>query len=251
MGYLSTGRDPFTTETYALATENLDIDATGAGWLIDEDRYGKVRLRAESRDGKPVFLGIARTRDAERYLRDVRHDLLTDLEYDRSRREYREIGGSGSPGAPGAERFWAASARGSGTQTLTWDVEHGDWSAVVMNADASRGRRRRAQRRRRGPVPRARGLGRADRRPDRRRLRRRARVPRAPRRARASPPDQSRWAGSGSGCSCSPGEAVVRSARSARLASASGSRASAISEAVMPTANAAATIASEPTGPIL
>ena len=138
-GYLSTGRDPFTTETYALATENLDIDATGAGWILDEDRYGKVRLRAESRDGKPVFVGIARTRDAERYLSDVRHDLLTDLDYDPFQAQYREIGGSGSPGAPGAERFWAASAQGSGTQTLTWDVEHGDWSAVVMNADASRG----------------------------------------------------------------------------------------------------------------
>lgn len=138
-GYLSTGRDPFTTETYALATENLDIDATGAGWIIDEDRYGKVRLRAESRDGKPVFVGIARTRDAERYLRDVRHDLLTDIDYDPFDAQYREVGGSGSPGAPGAERFWAASAQGSGTQTLTWDVEHGDWSAVVMNADASRG----------------------------------------------------------------------------------------------------------------
>lgn len=138
-GYLSTGRDPFTTETYALATENLDIDATGAGWIIDEDRYGKVRLRAESGDGKPVFVGIARTRDAERYLRDVRHDLLTDIDYDPFEAQYREVGGSGSPGAPGAERFWAASAQGSGTQTLTWDVEHGDWSAVVMNADASRG----------------------------------------------------------------------------------------------------------------
>lgn len=138
-GYLSTGRDPFTTETYALATENLDIDATGAGWIIDEDRYGKVRLRAESRDGKPVFVGIARTRDAERYLRDVRHDLLTDIDYDPFDAQYREVGGSGSPGAPGAERFWAASAQGSGTQTLTWDVEHGDWSAAVMNADASRG----------------------------------------------------------------------------------------------------------------
>lgn len=138
-GYLSTGRDPFTTETYALATENLDIDATGAGWIIDEDRYGKVRLRAESRDGKPVFVGIARTRDAERYLRDVRHDLLTDIDYDPFEAQYREVGGSGSPGVPGAERFWAASAQGSGTQTLTWDVEHGDWSAVVMNADASRG----------------------------------------------------------------------------------------------------------------
>jgi hypothetical protein len=138
-GYISTGFDPFTTGTYALATEDLDIDATGAGWLIDDDRYGKVRLRARSQDGKPVFVGIAPTDAAERYLRGVAHDLVTDVEYDPFRADQREMAGARRPGSPGEERFWAASAQGPGTQTLTWDVEHGNWSVVVMNADASRG----------------------------------------------------------------------------------------------------------------
>ena len=32
----------------------------------------------------------------------------------------------------------SASSAGAGQQTITWDVERGDWSLVVMNADASR-----------------------------------------------------------------------------------------------------------------
>ncbi len=138
-GYISTGFDPFQTGTHALATEDLDLDASGTGWLLDQDRYRKVRIRVQPQDGTPVFVGIARTGDAERYLRGVSHDLVTDLDYDPFRADYRELAGSRRPGAPAEERFWAASAQGSGTQALTWDVEHGNWSVVVMNADASRG----------------------------------------------------------------------------------------------------------------
>jgi hypothetical protein len=138
-GYMSTGYDPFTTSTHALATEDLDIDATGAGWLIEDDRYGTVRLRVRSQDGKPVFVGIAPTDEAERYLRGVDHDLVSDVEYDPFRADQREQPGARRPGLPGEARFWAASAQGPGTQTLTWDVEDGNWSVVVMNADASRG----------------------------------------------------------------------------------------------------------------
>ena len=39
----------------------------------------------------------------------------------------------------GSETFWVASTSGSGEQTLEWDPEEGSWSAVVMNADGSRG----------------------------------------------------------------------------------------------------------------
>ena len=44
-----------------------------------------------------------------------------------------------TPAPPADQRFWVASATGSGTQTLSWDVRSGEWAAVVMNANAGRG----------------------------------------------------------------------------------------------------------------
>jgi hypothetical protein len=138
-GYLATGSDRFTTSTYAIATENLDVDAEGAGWLINSDRYGKVRLKVDSRAGKPVFVGIARTSAVKRYLSGSAHATVTDVSYSPFKADYRVQGAGSQPALPGDQRFWVASAHGSGQQTLTWDVEHGSWSIVVMNADGSRG----------------------------------------------------------------------------------------------------------------
>jgi hypothetical protein len=138
-GYLATGSDRFATSTYAIATENLDVDAEGAGWLINSDRYGKVRLKVDSRAGKPVFVGIARTSAVTRYLRGTAHATVTDVSYSPFEADYRTQGAGSRPALPGDQRFWAASAQGSGQQSLTWDVEHGSWSIVVMNADGSRG----------------------------------------------------------------------------------------------------------------
>jgi hypothetical protein len=42
-------------------------------------------------------------------------------------------------GPPGAMSIWQAQAQGTGTQAVTWRVDGGDWSVVVMNADGSRG----------------------------------------------------------------------------------------------------------------
>jgi hypothetical protein len=138
-GYVSTDTERFATTTSALATENLDVDLDGAGALVDEDVFGKLRVRAESNDGKPVFVGIARTADVTDYLRGSAHALVTDVEYDPFDADYRVRRGDRAPGAPGAESFWAASAQGAGRQGVIWDVEDGDWSVVVMNADGSRG----------------------------------------------------------------------------------------------------------------
>jgi hypothetical protein len=137
-GYLSTGSDRFATSTYAVATDNLDVDSRGAGWLINSDRYGKVRLKVDSRADKPVFVGIARTSEVSRYLRDTAHAVVTDVSYSPFRAEYRAHAGAQRPSRPADQRFWVASAHGADAQTLTWDVKHGNWSVVVMNADGSR-----------------------------------------------------------------------------------------------------------------
>jgi hypothetical protein len=138
-GYLSTSHERLAGNGYALATDNLDMDADGAGWILDRDRYGEIRVEVSSHDGKPVFVGIARTRDVTDYLRGSEYDLVSDVSYSPFRADYRQVSGNGRPQPPTDQRFWAASASGAGTQAITWDVDDGDWSVVVMNADASRG----------------------------------------------------------------------------------------------------------------
>jgi hypothetical protein len=137
-GYLTTKSQRIATSTYALATDELDIDSHGTGWLVDTDRYGKVRVKIEPRAGKPLFVGIAHSGDAARYLSATAHAELTDVSTDPFRAHYRPHAGAEPLTPPAQQRFWSASAQGAGAQTLTWDVEHGSWSVVVMNADASR-----------------------------------------------------------------------------------------------------------------
>jgi hypothetical protein len=136
-GYLTTRTERFSTDTYALATENLDLDLDGLDEVLDQDTYGKIRLTVDS--ATPVFVGIARTSDVTRYLRGTAHALVTDVSYPDFDADYDPQPGSRRPAAPGTRDFWAASTGGAGPQTLTWDVEDGDWSIVVMNADASGG----------------------------------------------------------------------------------------------------------------
>jgi len=136
-GYLSTKSDTYKTSTYALATDDLDID--GTGWLVDNDVLGKIRLRAASHDGKPVFLGIARADDAKAYLHSSAYAEVTDVDYSPFKPTYRAHFGSTPPSAPAEQDIWVASTHGPGTQTLNWDVKDGTWSVVVMNADGSPG----------------------------------------------------------------------------------------------------------------
>jgi len=138
-GYLHTGTDRFHTRTAAIATDNLDVETGGASDLLGHDRFGKVRVRAQSHAGKPVFVGIARTADVDRYLRGTSHTIVTDVDTSPFKAQYRTVPAGSRPARPATQSFWAASARGTGRQQVTWDVKDGNWSVVVMNADASRG----------------------------------------------------------------------------------------------------------------
>ena len=102
--------------------------------MIPEDALGRVRVRAERPDGGPVFVGIARERDVDAYLRGVGHAKLDDLDPP----EYVTSRGGAPRRPPTAERFWVASASGPGRQSVDWDVEGGRWSVVSMNADGDR-----------------------------------------------------------------------------------------------------------------
>jgi hypothetical protein len=136
-GYVSTGSDRFHTSTYALATDDLDVDSDVPGLIDEGSALGHVRVKATSRDGKPIFVGIAPTKDVDAYLQGTGHATVTDVDYSPFRATYSTHGGE-APAPPAAQRFWTASSNGDGTQAVEWKVRSGNWSVVVMNADGSK-----------------------------------------------------------------------------------------------------------------
>jgi hypothetical protein len=138
-GYLSTDTHQFETGTRALATENLDVDLGGGDWAMDTNDLGEARVQVDSRGDKPVFVGIARSSDVEDYLAGVSHSTLTDVNTSPFEADYDHHAGNRSAVSPADSQIWTASQQGSGKQTLNWEIEDGDWSVVVMNADGSAG----------------------------------------------------------------------------------------------------------------
>jgi hypothetical protein len=134
-GYFNTDREQLKSDTYAITTENIDLGANEVDWAPNEI-LGKVRVQFDGGE-KPVFVGIGPDDDVDRYLGDVAHDELIDL--DGGNPEFVLHEGSAPLTPPGDQHFWVAESEGSGEQALTWDAKFGRWTAVVMNADAARG----------------------------------------------------------------------------------------------------------------
>jgi len=125
-GYLTTTTATYSTRGYALASDA--ITRHSADRFVD-----KVRIRITSSDpSRPLFAGIAATADVERYLSGIGYTTVDG-------HDVADHPGTGVPAPPAAALPWAVRAQGTGTLTLTWDVRDGDWTVVVMNADASPG----------------------------------------------------------------------------------------------------------------
>jgi len=136
-GYFTASTHTFASGSYAITHEGVDID--GIPNAIDVGKLAQIRIRSTTDTGRPLFVGIARERDVDAYLAGVAHAELHDVEFDPYKADYRPIGGTGRPAAPGDQTFWVASAKGEGPTTLTWPVKEGSWKVVLMNADGSRG----------------------------------------------------------------------------------------------------------------
>lgn len=133
-GYFTSPAETFTSRGYAITTSTVDISDTPR-WAFSDAGLDTVRVEAES--DRPLFIGIARADDLERYLTGVEHDEVSQLTYDHV--EYDHADGHAPHRAPAEESFWVTSTSGVRTLALDWEPRPGDWRAVVMNADGSRG----------------------------------------------------------------------------------------------------------------
>jgi hypothetical protein len=120
---------------YAVSSQRLDLSGTGD---VLSQLASDVRVTAHSTDSRPVFVGVGRDADVDRYLAGVARSEVTDVDAD-AHVSYEQHGGRAPAGAPAQQRFWTATASGTGTQRLAWKPAAGKWAVVVMHADGTRG----------------------------------------------------------------------------------------------------------------
>jgi len=137
-GFFTTPTVDLSSDTHALTTTEVDLSARPADWF-PSSRLATIRIEVEPTGDAPVFVGIGDEDDVEAYLSGAGYAEVTISGRDFDEVSYRTVEGGAPSGPPAEEDFWVATAAGEGAQTLTWDVESGDWIGVIMNADASPG----------------------------------------------------------------------------------------------------------------
>jgi hypothetical protein len=141
-GYFRTSTFRLASPTYAIVSDHIDLTAHPgpSEWLVDRGGLGTVKLALDPADPtQPVFAGIGPSRDVASYLQGVTRDQVRDIDVSPNRVRYRRIAGEAVPAPPGDQTFWTAQITTDTTSDLTWKVESGDWTVVIMNTDASRG----------------------------------------------------------------------------------------------------------------
>ena len=108
-GFYATGQKTLATPTHALVADKLDAGTDGPGWLFRKSRLGtdprrgeRARRRSRSSSASPARPQV------DAYLRGVAQDEITDLEVDPLSVTYDRRPGTATPGAPGAQQFWAS-----------------------------------------------------------------------------------------------------------------------------------------------
>ncbi|MGC9529022.1 MAG: DUF4389 domain-containing protein [Candidatus Bipolaricaulaceae bacterium] len=136
-GFITSGRVHLARDSYAIVTKPALIRIDWLDWRAD---IGTVRLSVAAADpARAVFVGIADWGNVRGYLGGVAHDEIAQLDFHPLRVDYVHRPGEAPPAPPAEQGFWAAAAYGSGTQTLRWDLQPGEWVVVLMNADGSAG----------------------------------------------------------------------------------------------------------------
>jgi len=131
-GFVTIGTTDLHTDTYAI---EAPLTGDGPSWLYGSTVFGTARIRATSQNARPMFIGIALTSDVTRYLAGTGYATIQHLASD----EITTHEGGAQSAAPTRVAIWAASTQGTGQQTLLWKPRSGDWSIVLMNADAGAG----------------------------------------------------------------------------------------------------------------
>ena len=147
-GFIGVDNIDLETSTQLLVGKELDIvidDIDGLPhwmWEPDLEDLVTLKIKAESNNGKPIFIGIIEADDAIDIFGEAAYEQITDFRMDDFDDrypyiEYRYHSGETLNVTPTELNIWASEVSGSGEQTLTWSPETGNFWLVIMNMDGS------------------------------------------------------------------------------------------------------------------
>jgi len=138
-GFYTSPTYELSSDGYAITTEDLQLVARPGDWFpAPGELTFRVAVTPEQTDGS-VFVGLTTQQEVDTFLDGVAHSQITRVGTASDDVDYSTESGAGTPAIPATQDLWVASSEGAGTRTLTVDAQPGDWTLVVMNADASPG----------------------------------------------------------------------------------------------------------------
>ena len=135
-GFLTSPSYRLSSDGYAVTTQTVDLGAAPGEWT---PWVGAPDTRLTVTGGEStqeLFVGIGPAADVSAYLDGVAHAEIADIGESAGDVEMLAVAGESTPAVPWEQDFWVARREGRGTQTVTWNPTGGDWTAVIMNADA-------------------------------------------------------------------------------------------------------------------
>lgn len=114
---------------YAVTLPQLNVPRLPGGQRVIFD----VALQ---RSDTPMFIGIGPSSAVDAYLHGVPIDVIEQIDWPGAART-TTVDGATRPEPPATQGFWTITARGA-EPSIHWDATPGDWTLVVMAANAAR-----------------------------------------------------------------------------------------------------------------
>ena len=135
-GALTSGYHRLASETPALVST---AEQVSSGTDLPTSGFGATTITLRARtSGQPIFLGVARASDVDRYLDGIASEEVRDIELSPYRVRTTVHDGLPIAEPPGDQTFWLAQSSGE-DPTVEWQVTEGEYRLVMMNDDGSPG----------------------------------------------------------------------------------------------------------------
>ncbi len=135
-GYFEAPEVQLETEFYAIVSPDIDLGSRPGDWF-PSGRLADVRIAVEQPEAGALFVGIGPSDEVDAYFDGVGVSEVSRVVDNTVR--YRSIEGDAAPAPPADQGFWVATNADGTADSFAWELTQGEWTLVIMNADASPG----------------------------------------------------------------------------------------------------------------